>query len=162
MMTFKKINISDMQTVNEEDKMSKSSQRSDGTDKSLKEIKETNSDKSEKDDDENSDFERAQVRTRELKHRTNKESEEMVMIGQPQIDILDSTGKFMAIDGSDDEEEKKDGMLGEGLAVQGSTPRLQNEDSWFQRPAGMSRMASSTGSHEARINAMLEEANDNL
>ena len=61
MMTLKKINISEMQTVPEEDNISNKSQRSDGTDKSMKEIKEIDSEnKSEKDDDEDiPDFDRA-------------------------------------------------------------------------------------------------------
>ena len=116
--------------------MSNKSQRSDGTDKSLKEIKEIDSEnKSEKDDDEdNPDFERAQVRTRELKHRTNKESEQfndLDVTTVPKIAILDPTGNFMNVDGSDDEEEKKVGTVGEGLTIQASSPKLKNEDSWF-------------------------------
>ena len=50
----------------------------------------------------------------------------------PKIAILDPTGNFMNVeDGSDDEEEKKVGTVGEGLTVQASTPKLNNEDSWF-------------------------------
>ena len=109
--------------------MSNKSQRTDGTDKSLKEIKEIDSEnKSEKDDDEdNPDFDRAQVNTRELKHRTNKESEQfndLNVTTVPKIAILDPTGNFMNVDGSDDEEEKKVGTVGEGLTIPASSPKL--------------------------------------
>ena len=69
----------------------------------------------------------------------------------PKIAILDTTGNFMSIDDNTEEEEEKDGdsKVGSGLLeLQESTPKMQNEDSWFGRKPGLSRLASNNTSHE--------------